>query len=98
LSSSLLSRMSSACTRNVLSSENGMVDLGKKKRRYAVGSDAHLYAFAKHLGYHYIEWTITPSGVASMLKGDGCLGHYRRILQAATSLEATKSPILTFHN
>jgi hypothetical protein len=39
ISSSLLSRMSSACTRNVLSSENGMVDLGKKKRRYAVGSD-----------------------------------------------------------
>src|SRR5215467_15842161 len=37
LSSSLLSRMSSACTRNELSSEDGMVDLGKKKRRYAVG-------------------------------------------------------------
>src|ERR1700727_2033299 len=35
-SSSPLSRMSSACTRNELSSENGMVDLGKEKRRYAV--------------------------------------------------------------
>src|SRR5215469_8268218 len=53
-----LSRMSSACTPSVLSSENGMLDLGKKKRRYAVGSDGRLYAFAKYLGYHYIEWTI----------------------------------------
>src|ERR1700744_6391648 len=60
-SSSPLSRMSSACARNVLSSENGMLDLGKKKRRYAVGSDGCHYAFAKHLGYHYIEWTINFS-------------------------------------
>src|ERR1700757_5281896 len=52
-SSSLLRRMCSACARNVLSSENGMVDLGKKKRRYAVGSDGRLCVFAKHLGYHY---------------------------------------------
>jgi hypothetical protein len=33
-----------------------MVDLGKKKRRNAVGSDGCLYAFAMHLEYHYIEW------------------------------------------
>src|ERR1700733_6662948 len=56
--SSLLSRMSSACTRNVLSSENGIVDLGKKKRRYAMGSDGCLYVFAKHPEYNYLEWTI----------------------------------------
>jgi len=54
-----------------------MVDLGKKKRRYAVGSDCCHYVFAKYLRYHYIEWTINfrrgvrttiPSGMAIMLK------------------------------
>jgi hypothetical protein len=56
-----------------------MVDLGKKKRRYAVGSDSCLSAFAKHLGYHYIESTIIfekvcrttiPSGMANVLRRD----------------------------
>jgi hypothetical protein len=57
-----------------------MVALGKKKRRYAVESDGCHYAFAKHLGYHYIEWTINfrkdarttiPSGIAITLTRDG---------------------------
>jgi len=47
----------------VLFSENGMVDLGKKKRRYSVGSDDCLYAFEAswislyRVDYH-MEWTI----------------------------------------
>src|ERR1700722_6530173 len=96
-SSLLLSRMSSACTRNVLSSENGMVDLGKKKRCYAVGSDGCLSAFAKHLGYHYIEWTISfrkdartiLSGMAITLTRDECTGNLRPPADSTLSDRAT---------